>query len=66
MKVLLICVVGLQLLIINFFLGTWDPLWGFHIVWQIAVDGVFLALYKEPFIQVDWRNNGFFPRVFPI
>lgn len=51
MKALLIGAVACQLVIINYFLGTWDPLWGFNIVRRIAIDGV------------DWRNNGFFPRV---
>uniref|UniRef100_A0A183C900 Innexin n=1 Tax=Globodera pallida TaxID=36090 RepID=A0A183C900_GLOPA len=51
MKLLFVLALSLQLFIINFSLATVDPLWGFTIIWKIAVDGD------------DWRNNGFFPRV---
>ena len=40
MKIMMFLSVALQLAIINLFLGTWDPFWGFNIVWQIVVDGV--------------------------
>jgi hypothetical protein len=29
-----------QLILINLFLGTWDPFWGFNIFWQLVVEGV--------------------------
>ncbi|KAL3077251.1 hypothetical protein niasHS_013240 [Heterodera schachtii] len=51
MKVLFVFALALQLFIINFSLGSFDPLWGFTIIWQIVVVGN------------DWRTNGFFPRV---
>uniref|UniRef100_A0A914HTL3 Innexin n=1 Tax=Globodera rostochiensis TaxID=31243 RepID=A0A914HTL3_GLORO len=51
MKSLFVLALSLQLFIINFSLATFNPLWGFTIIWKIAVDGD------------DWRNNGFFPRV---
>uniref|UniRef100_A0A914LHZ5 Innexin n=1 Tax=Meloidogyne incognita TaxID=6306 RepID=A0A914LHZ5_MELIC len=51
MKFLMFLSILIQLILINLFLGTWDLFWGFNILWQIVVDGV------------DWRNNGFFPRV---
>jgi hypothetical protein len=50
MKLLIIGVLILQLLIINYFLGSMDMLWGFTILRQL-VNGQ------------DWRHNGFFPRV---
>jgi len=36
--------------IINYFVASTDYLWGFHVLWQL-VNGI------------DWRANGFFPRV---
>ena len=50
MKAMFVAVLVCQLAIINYFVASWDGLWGFNIVWQL-VNGV------------DWRTNGFFPRV---
>jgi len=41
MKILMFLSILIQLILINLFLGTWDLFWGFNILWQIVVDGVF-------------------------
>jgi len=50
MKAMFVAVLLFQLAIINYFVASLDALWGFTIVWQL-VNGI------------DWRTNGFFPRV---
>ncbi|KAF7636046.1 Innexin [Meloidogyne graminicola] len=51
MKSLMFFSIIIQMALINIFLGTWDPFWGFNILWQIVIN------------KADWRDNGFFPRV---
>ncbi|KAI1722115.1 innexin domain-containing protein [Ditylenchus destructor] len=50
MKLLLICVIVVQLVIMNYFVASADVVWGFTILWQLSQG-------------LDWRSNGFFPRV---
>lgn len=50
MKTLIVCILLSQLLIINYFVSSDELLWGFNIISNLSKG-------------IDWRVNGFFPRV---
>jgi hypothetical protein len=50
MKLLAVVVLIAQLVVMNYFVASADVFWGFTILWEL-------------FNGLDWRVNGFFPRV---